>query len=107
EQIEDNAANSNEIELFHSAVTSRDFHYWGLTSGRLARGSRSLAVAVDGCVTNGPPSIGAAEVNATSGISLGKPSSGKSFLSGKNGYPSHIRIRRRSGWLLKRMPIMS
>jgi len=30
-----------------SATTSRGFHYW-LTSGPLARGSRSFAVAVDG-----------------------------------------------------------
>src|SRR5437016_6176764 len=52
-------------------------------SGRRARGSRSFVVAVEGTVTNGPPSIGAAWENATSGISLGLPSNGKSFRKGK------------------------
>src|ERR1039457_2205686 len=47
--------------------------------------SRSFVVAVDGIVTNGPPSIGAASVKATSGISLGKPSSGNSLRRGKKG----------------------
>jgi hypothetical protein len=51
--------------------------------GRRARGSRSFVVAVLGEVTNGPPSSGALSENATSGISLGKPSSGNSFRSGK------------------------
>src|SRR5437868_2210205 len=76
-------------------------------SGGRARGSRSLAVAVLGRVTNGPPSSDAALLKATSGISLGSPSNGNSFRSGKNGYPSHIRIRRRSGCPLNLIPIMS
>lgn len=76
-------------------------------SGGCARGSRSFAVAVLGLVTNGPPSIGVTFVKATSGISLGKPSSGNSFRNGKNGYPSHIRMRRRSGCPLNLIPIMS
>ena len=42
-----------------------------------------VPVAVLGVVTNGPPSRGAAEENATSGISLGKPSTGNSFRRGK------------------------
>jgi len=54
-------------------------------SGGRARGSRSLALAVLGTVTNGPPSIGVTFVKATSGISLGSPSSGNSFRNGKNG----------------------
>ena len=54
-------------------------------SGGLARGSRSLAVAVLGRVTKGPPSSDAAFVKATSGISLARPSSGNSFRNGKNG----------------------
>src|SRR5436309_5720712 len=52
-------------------------------SGGRARGSRSFDVAVLGTVTNGPPSIGVTLVKAISGISLGNPSSGKSFRSGK------------------------
>lgn len=54
-----------------------------ISIGRRARGSRSFVVAVLGEVTNGPPSSGALSENATSGISLGKPSSGNSFRSGK------------------------
>ena len=54
-------------------------------SGGRARGSRSLAVAVLGRVTNGPPSSDAALVKATSGISLGRPSNGNSLRNGKNG----------------------
>jgi len=54
------------------------------SAGR-ARGSRSLEPAVLGIVTKGPPSSGVTLVNATSGISLGKPASGKSFRNGKNG----------------------
>ena len=54
-------------------------------SGGRARGSRSLVVAVDGRVTNGPPSSGADLVKATSGISLGRPSNGNSLRNGKNG----------------------
>src|SRR5436309_1241824 len=54
-------------------------------SGGRARGSRSLEPAVLGTVTKGPPSRGVTLVKATSGISLGSPSSGKSFRSGKNG----------------------
>src|SRR5256886_6067746 len=65
----------------HSFFQQRKLH----NSGGLARGSRSLAVAVLGWVTNGPPSIGVALVNATSGISLGRPSNGNSFRKGKNG----------------------
>jgi hypothetical protein len=53
------------------------------SSGRRARGSRSFVVAVLGAVTNGPPSSGALSENATSGILLGKPSSGNSFRRGK------------------------
>src|SRR6266576_2378037 len=53
-------------------------------SGGCARGSRSFEPAVLGTVTNGPPSIGVALVKATSGISLGNPSRGKSFRNGKN-----------------------
>src|SRR5205814_10342849 len=55
----------------------------GISVGLRARGSRSLVVAVLGEVTNGPPSRGAAEENAMSGMSLGKPSNGNSFRSGK------------------------
>ena len=51
--------------------------------GLRARGSRSFVVAVLGSVTNGPPSSGALSENATSGMLLGNPSSGNSFLSGK------------------------
>ena len=40
-------------------------------SGCRERGSRSFDVAVLGRVTNGPPSNGAADVKATSGMSLG------------------------------------
>jgi hypothetical protein len=50
-----------------------------------ARGSRSLVPPGLGEVTNGPPARGALSLKATSGISLGLPSSGKSFLSGKKG----------------------
>ncbi len=39
------------------------------SSIRRARGSRSFVVAVEGRVTNGPPSSGAALVKATSGTS--------------------------------------
>ncbi len=42
-----------------------------------------LVVAVLGGVTNGPPSSGALAEKATSGMSLGKPSSGNSLRSGK------------------------
>ena len=35
------------LQKAYPALTSRGFHYW-LTSGPLARGSRSFAVAVDG-----------------------------------------------------------
>ena len=55
----------------------------GNSIGLRARGSRSFVVAVLGDVTNGPPSSGAAEENATSGMSLGNPSKGNSFRSGK------------------------
>ena len=45
-------------------------------------GSRSLVVNVVGTVTNGPPSIGARRLKATSGMSLARPASGKSLRSG-------------------------
>ena len=58
-------------------------------SGRVHYGEDNIGgdhvVAVLGEVTKGPPSSGAADVNATSGMSLGKPSSGNSFRSGKYG----------------------
>jgi hypothetical protein len=60
---------------------SRPCYIWPI--GRRARGSRSFVVAVLGDVTNGPPSSGALSEKATSGMSLGKPSSGNSFRSGK------------------------
>jgi hypothetical protein len=52
-------------------------------SGGRARGSRSLVPESVGAVTNGPPASGATALNATSGISLGFPSNGKSFRNGK------------------------
>jgi hypothetical protein len=54
-----------------------------LYSGGRARGSRSLVPVAVGEVTNGPPASGATALNATSGISLGFPSNGKSFRNGK------------------------
>src|SRR4029077_549101 len=74
---------------------------------RRARGSRTWVVPSMGAVTDGPPARGAASVKATSATSLGFPSRGKSLRSGKKGYPSHIRIRRRSGWPSNRIPIIS
>src|SRR5438270_8448292 len=83
-----------------------DSSAYSFKSGRRARGSRSFVVAVEGRVTKGPPSIGAAWENATSGISLGLPSSGKSLRKRKNGSPSHIRLRRRPGRFVNLTPIM-
>ena len=58
----------------------RGTHRFFSSAGR-ARGSRSCEKGA-GLVTNGPPSSGALAVKAISGISVGKPSRGKSLRSG-------------------------
>src|SRR5215475_6850540 len=73
---------SQSTSLHFSSHRGESLDY---NSGGLARGSRSLVVAVLGRVTKGPPSSGADLVKATSGISLGRPSNGNSFRNGKNG----------------------
>ena len=56
--------------------------YYSQSSGFRRRGSLRVASSLLATVTNGPPSIGAMSVTATSGTSVGLPSSGKSLRKG-------------------------
>src|SRR2546421_12515844 len=68
-------------KLLSGIFSSEEFH----NSGGLARGSRSLAVAVVGRVEQGRASGDGGLVNMRSGISVGRPSKGNDFVDGKNG----------------------
>src|SRR6266446_3842929 len=65
--------------------SNRAFVSTASVSGIRIRGSRAIVSLPPAIVTKGPPAIGEGSVNATSGISEGRPARGKSFRNGKYG----------------------
>ena len=79
ETLEVRCGDESELLTSHLLHLTSTHHSTGLRE----RGSRVTVSPTPALVTNGPSAIGAVLVNPTSGMSLGRPSRGKSFRSGK------------------------